>query len=128
MKYERLDTNEQNWIVDDSEHIKPKLKERLHSPARKRQRTTIDNESPSILNIDDISFLIPFQKDPSISSVQKMTPKTTIRSRQASTTSSINTTIVLSPPISYDTNTRIIRCSANTNDRTTENKKLRIPM
>jgi hypothetical protein len=57
-----------------------------------------------------------------------MTPKSTIRSRQPSTASSINTTILLSPPISHDTTTRIIRCLANTSARTTEDKKLRIPM
>jgi len=108
-------------------------KERLHSPARKRSRTMIDHE-PSlsndieILDIDHFDLLTPFQKDPPVSSLQMMTPKSTIRSRQASTTSSINTTIVLSPPISHDTHTRIIRCLANTSDRTTDDKKLRIPM
>jgi len=81
-----------------------------------------------ILDIDHFDLLTPFQKDPPVSSLQMMTPKSTIRSRQASTTSSINTTIVLSPPISHDTHTRIIRCLANTSDRTTDDKKLRIPM
>jgi hypothetical protein len=93
----------------------------------------VDNE-PSLsndiefLNIDDYGFLIPFQKESSVPSFQIMTPKSTMRSRQASTASSINTTIVLSPPTSHDTNTRIIRCLANTSDRITEDKRLRIPM
>lgn len=62
-----------------------------------------------------------------------MTPKSVTRSRHPSSTSSTNTvtttaTIILPPSISHDTTTRIIRCLANTNQRTSEDKKLRIPM
>jgi hypothetical protein len=63
-----------------------------------------------------------------------MTPKSSTRSRHPSSTSSTNTvttttTIISLPPsISHDPTTRIIRCLANTIPRTSEDKKLRIPM
>ncbi len=127
--------HDENWIVDDFESIetmqKPRSYSPCHTPARKRRCPMTDNEPSNdieILNLDNFDFFIPFQKDPPVSSLQLMTPKSTMRSRQPSTASSINTTIVLSPPISHDTNTRIIRCLANLSDRTTEDKKLRIPM
>ncbi len=132
-----MDINEENWIVDDSESIETMRKKRSYSPshipAQKRRCPMTDNELSSsndieTINIDHFDLLIPFQKDAPVSSPHIMTPKSTRRSRQPSTTSSINTTIVLSPSISHDTNTRIIRCLANTNDRITEDKKLRIPM
>ncbi len=132
-----MDINEENWIVDDLEPIETTKAKRSYSPAytpaRKRRCTTNDNELLSsndieILNLDNFDFSIPFQKEPPVSSLQMMTPKSTIRSRQPSTASSLNTTIILSPSISHDTNTRIIRCLANTSDRITEDKKLRIPM
>jgi hypothetical protein len=133
-----LDIDEENWIIDDSEPIEIIRKKRSYSPShkipgRKRRYTTIDNEPSSSNDIenlinDNFDLLIPFQKDPPISSLQIMTPKSTLRSRQPSTASSINTTIVLSPPILHETNTRIIRCLANTSNRITEDKKLRIPM
>jgi hypothetical protein len=65
-----------------------------------------------------------------------MTPKsTTTRSRHPSSTSSTNTittttttSLLLPSSISHDPTTRIIRCLANTIQRTNEDKKLRIPM
>ena len=141
MKYEKLDINEENWIIDDFEPIEPIQRKRSYSPlltpSQKRRCTTTNDNEPSsssssneieILNTNHFDLLIPFDKDPPISSQQLITPKSTIRSRQASTTSSINTAILLTPPISHDTNIRIIRCLANTTDRTFEDKKLRIPM
>ncbi|CAF2600649.1 unnamed protein product [Rotaria sp. Silwood2] len=138
--HEKWDSDEDNWIVNDRECIKTiskVQKERLHSalytPVRKRQCTMTNNQSSSsndieIFTTDNFDFFMPFQKDSPISSFQTMTPKSTIRSRQASTTSSINTTILLSPSILHETNTRIIRCLANTSDRTIQDKRLRIPM
>ncbi len=126
-----MDIPEDQWIVDDFESIEKVRKERSyspsHTPARKRRCNKIDND-PSlsndieILNLENFDFSIP------IPPLQLLTPKSTMRSRQPSTASSINTTIVLSPPTSHDINTRIIRCVANSNDRTTDDKKLRIPM
>ncbi|CAF0740183.1 unnamed protein product [Adineta steineri] len=98
-----------------------------------------------IINFDDLDLFSPLKKEspapsnhtPSLSPVlQVMTPKSITRSRRPSSTSSINTittttttTTSLPPPsISHDTTTRIIRCLANTNQRTNEDKKLRIPM
>jgi hypothetical protein len=75
---------------------------------------------------------VPSHPIPSLSPVlQVMTPKSTVRSRHPSSTSSTNTTtttILLSSTISHDLSTRIIRCLANTIQRTSEDKKLRIPM
>ncbi len=125
-----------------------------HTPARKRQRTTTDNKSPpttansvppplppsndiDLVNFDLFSPLknvspIPLHPAPSLSPVlQVMTPKSSIRSRHPSSTSSTNTmTTIVSLPtsISHDPTTRIIRCLANTIQRTNEDKKLRIPM
>ncbi|CAF4982280.1 unnamed protein product, partial [Rotaria magnacalcarata] len=45
-----------------------------------------------------------------------------------SSTNTIATTISVPPSISHDPNTRIIRCLANTTQRASEDKKLRIPM
>ncbi|CAF0877805.1 unnamed protein product [Rotaria sp. Silwood1] len=138
--HDNWDTDEDSWIVNDREcvDIIPKIqRERLHSPfytpVRKRQCTMTDNQSLlsndiEIFNNNNFDFLISFQKDLPISSFQTMTPKSTIRSRQVSTTSSINTTIVLSPSILHDTTIRIIRCTANTSDQTTQDKRLRIPI
>ncbi|CAF0720580.1 unnamed protein product [Adineta steineri] len=98
-----------------------------------------------IINFDDLDLFSPLKKEspapsnhtPSLSPVlQVMTPKSITRSRRPSSTSSINTittttttTTSLPPPsISHDTTTRIIRCLANTSQRTNEDKKLRIPM
>ncbi|CAF4366837.1 unnamed protein product, partial [Adineta steineri] len=93
----------------------------LYTPAPKRKCTMIDNEHliSDLIEIDHFDF---------VKSLQLITPKSTVRSRQASTTSSLNTTIVLSPPPPPTSHIRILRCSANTTDRITEDKKLRIPM
>ncbi len=129
-----------------------------HTPARKRKRTTNDNKSPPIIsssvlpppsndidlvNFDDLDLFSPLKKDSPIPShparsvspvLQVMTPKSSTRSRHPSSTSSTNTvttttTIISLPPsISHDPTTRIIRCLANTIPRTSEDKKLRIPM
>ncbi|CAF3924728.1 unnamed protein product [Adineta steineri] len=63
----------------------------LYTPAPKRKCTMIDNEHliSDLIEIDHFDF---------VKSLQLITPKSTVRSRQASTTSSLNTTIVLSPP------------------------------
>ncbi|UJR28918.1 hypothetical protein I4U23_010136 [Adineta vaga] len=98
-----------------------------------------------LINFDDIDLFSPLKKDspvpthltPSLSPVlQVMTPKSVTRSRRPSSTSSTNTiatsatttTIVLQPSVSHDLSTRIIRCLANTTQRTQDDKKLRIPM
>jgi hypothetical protein len=139
-----MDSNEDNWLVHDSDSSevenapvstmsktrKQRSRSPLHTPTRKRIRPMTDIEyAPSndidILNFDNFECFIPFKKE---SSVQLMTPKSTIRSRQPSAASSINTTILLSPSISPEPITRIIRCLANTSERTTDDKRLRIPM
>ncbi|CAF0957106.1 unnamed protein product [Rotaria sordida] len=135
-----IDTYENNSIANDSECIetisriqKEHLHSPLYTPEQKRQCTMTNNQSLlsndiEIFNTDNFDFMISFQKNSPISSFQTITPKSTIRSRQTSTTSSINTTILLSPSILHDTNTRIIRCLANTSDRTIQDKRLRIPI
>ena len=175
-EYERLGTNEKQWVVDDTEPIQMdevagssatktrKQRSRSpsvsssHTPAAKRRRTRIETESPvksstppapPVFNeieqftFDDFDLFSPLKKEspvpsnptPSLSpTLQVMTPKATMRSRHPSSTSSTNTvtttitTVVLPPPMSHDPTTRIIRCSANTTQRTGEDKKLRIPM
>lgn len=96
-----------------------------------------------MVSFDDFDLFTPSKNQspiqsnplPSLSPVlQVMTPKSTTRSRHPSSTSSTNTvtttttTIILPSTISNDVTTRIIRCLANTNQRTIEDKKLRIPM
>ena len=185
-EYERTETTEKKWVVDDTEPIEledmsqlatnPTRKQRLqrsrspsvsssHTPARKRKctstsTTTSSTASPSTshnaapppsllpsssnngpLSFDDFNIFSPFKQasptpshpTPSLSPVlQVMTPKSTGRSRHPSSTSSTatttTTTIVLQPSISHDSTTRIIRCVANSIQRTSEDKKLRIPM
>lgn len=87
-------------------------------PKRKRQRTTIDPDEIEMLDFDLPS---PTPKEISLPFI---TPKSTVRSRQPSTASTGNTPVVLSS----DPNIRIIRCTANSTDRTLEEKKLRVPM
>ncbi|CAF0970998.1 unnamed protein product, partial [Adineta ricciae] len=98
-----------------------------------------------LINFDDMDLFSPMKKDspaathptPSLSPVlQVMTPKSITLSRRPSSTSSTNTiatsatttSVVLPPSISHDLSTRIIRCLANTAQRTQDDKKLRIPM
>ncbi|CAF3606260.1 unnamed protein product [Rotaria sordida] len=95
-----------------------------------------------LVNFDDLDLFSPLKKESPVSSrpttslspvLQVMTPKSTTRSRHPSSTSSTNTittttTILLPSSISHDRTTRIIRCLANTIQRTSEDKKLRIPM
>ncbi|CAF4627766.1 unnamed protein product [Rotaria sp. Silwood1] len=181
-EYERINTNEKHWVVDDTEPIEVEdssisttttttRKHRLqrsrspsvsssHTPARKRRRTITNTKSPTkistsippllpqssndidLVSFDDLDLFSPLKKEspvpshptPSLSPVlQVMTPKSITRSRHPSSTSSTNTittttTILLPSSISHDPNTRIIRCLANTIQRTSEDKKLRIPM
>ncbi|UJR20716.1 hypothetical protein I4U23_023838 [Adineta vaga] len=140
VKHEKWDYDDDSYIMNDFQTIetisKPQreqLQSPSYTPAQKRRCSTIDNDLSSsddieILNIDDLDFVTPFQKDQSISSLQLITPKSTTRSRRPSVASSINTPIILSPPISYETNTRIIRCIANIANPIDEDKKLRIPI
>ncbi|CAF4073803.1 unnamed protein product [Rotaria sp. Silwood2] len=180
-EYERINTNEKHWVVDDTEPIEVEdssvlttrktRKQHLqrsrspsvsssHTPARKRQRTVTDTKSPvkistsippplpqpsndiDLVSFDDLDLFSPLKKQspipshptPSLSPVlQVMTPKSMTRSRHPSSTSSTNTvttttTILLPSSVSHDQTTRIIRCLANTIQRTNEDKKLRIPM
>ncbi|CAF2157926.1 unnamed protein product [Rotaria magnacalcarata] len=176
-EYERINTSEKNWVVNDTDPIevdgsfvstktrKQRLQRSrspsvssLHTPARKRKRTMADTKSPAkvsdlifssvpqssndmdLANFDDLDIFSPLKKEsplpshatPPLSPVlQIMTPKLIGRSRHPSSTSSTNTiatTISVPPSISHDPNTRIIRCLANTTQRASEDKKLRIPM
>ena len=86
---------------------------------------SIDHDLSSLNDIEIVDVSQPMGRD---SSIQVLTPQSTIRSRQPSTTSSVNTNFVLSPPIALEIPSRIIRCLANTHNRLTEDKKLRIPM
>lgn len=120
--------NDNTFFTDnDDESIPQPDQDRSYSPISKRRCPAIDYDLSSSTDMDILHLDIstPVIKDPS---VQLLTPRSTMRSRQASTTSSVNTTIVLSPPITSEINSRIIRCFANTIDRLTEDKKLRIPM
>ncbi|CAF0793498.1 unnamed protein product [Adineta ricciae] len=125
--------HEKRDYEDDFSTIHEQFQSPFYTPARKRRCSIIDTDLSScddidILNIDDLDFVTPFQRDPPISSLQLITPKSTTRSRRPSTASSIHTPIILSPPVLYDSNTRIIRCVANTSNSTLEGKRLRIPI
>lgn len=183
VEYEQINASEKKWVVDDTEPIEVEdssevttktmkaRKQRLqrsrspsvsssHTPARKRQRTTIDIKSPpkisnsivtpvlqpsndiDIVSFDDLDLFSPVKKESPIPSeparslspvLQVMTPLSTVRSRHPSSTSSNNTistttTVLLPSSVSHDPTTRIIRCLANSSQRTSEDKKLRIPM
>ena len=179
-EYERTNTHEKHWVVDDAEPIematsslanKTRKQQRQrsrspsisssHTPPQKRRRTITNTKSPpsvsnpavlpppppitndvDLVSFDDLDLFSPLKKEspvpthpaPSLSPVlQIMTPKSAMRSRHPSSTSSTNTvttttTILLPSSVSHDPTTRIIRCLANTMQRTSDDKKLRIPM
>jgi len=90
-----------------------------------------------LFSFDDLDLFSPLKKESPVPShhvrslspvLQVMTPKSITRSRHPSSTSSTTTTILHPSSISHDPTTRIIRCLANTIQRTGEDKKLRIPM
>lgn len=126
-KHEAVDIDDDIWLIDDDQTRVKAFRDRSNSPNPKRRCSILDYDLSSSNDIELLHLDVsqPIGRDPSI---QLLTPQPTIRSRQPSTTSSINTTIVLSPPIASDIPSRIIRCLANTHDRLTEDKKLRIPM
>ena len=141
-EYERINTNEKHWLVNDTEPIEvenlsrqKQHRQRSCSPAHKRKRTTSNTKSSSTIsnsviplssNDINLDLFSPIKENlshpiPSRSPVlQLITP----RSRHPSSSSSSTNTI----SISHDSTTRIIRCLANTIQRTNEDKKLRIPM